>query len=141
LHSVLIFRQLLLRNFTSSYKLEKTLEGHDGKINDLVFSPPTASRKMIASAGQDYTVKLWDLDSDKPITLLGHLNRVFGVAFSPDGRIIASGGRDTKLVLWDLDSLNLDNLLTKNCALTKDYLQIDKSMDKRSNHQEKICSS
>ncbi len=34
--------------------------------------------------------------------LTGHTDRVFSVAFAPDGRTLTSGGADGAVVLWDL---------------------------------------
>ena len=63
-----------------------------------VFSP---DGKTLASGNEDNTVRLWDMESGKPLTTLtGHKGKVSQVAFSPDGKTLASMGDDT-VRLWD----------------------------------------
>src|SRR4030095_10916028 len=56
----------------------------------------------LASASDDKSVILWDIETHRPIaTLQGHSNFVNAVAFSPDGATLASGSTDHAIILWD----------------------------------------
>jgi WD40 repeat protein len=59
---------------------------------------------ILASGGDDQTVRLWDMSEGKCLkTLVGHANWVMSVAWSPDGKILASGGDDQTVRLWDVN--------------------------------------
>ncbi|MEC4885029.1 MAG: hypothetical protein SAL70_27470, partial [Scytonema sp. PMC 1070.18] len=48
-----------------------------------------------ASASNDKTVKLWDINTGKEMkTLKGHTNMVHSVSFNPDGKTLASASGD-----------------------------------------------
>jgi WD40 repeat protein/tRNA A-37 threonylcarbamoyl transferase component Bud32 len=47
-------------------------------------------------------IRLWDVPGCRVRTLLrGHDGSIFGLAFSPDGKLLASGASDGSLKLWD----------------------------------------
>jgi WD40 repeat protein len=69
-------------------------------VRSLALSP---DGKLLASAGRDGTLNLWDVASGK--VLATTQEGVLGfqaVAFSTDGKSLATGGIDCNVSLWDV---------------------------------------
>jgi WD40 repeat protein len=89
---------LTLQQAVYGVKEHKRLEGHDYRVNSISVSQ---DNKVIASASDDGTIRLWNLDGVflKPLNLPGK-PIVSSVNFSPDGKLIVSGSDDSTINLW-----------------------------------------
>ncbi|KAJ6622015.1 F-box-like/WD repeat-containing protein ebi, partial [Pseudolycoriella hygida] len=89
----------------------RNIEGHWHYIDKIKWSPTgpgTANPNMksiLASASQDHSVRLWDVELGRCILNADHYdNTVYTLEFSPDGKYFASGGFDHFVYIWDVQS-------------------------------------
>lgn len=73
--------------------------GHTDWVNDVAYSP---NGKLLATAGQDKKVIVWDVVLKKTLLVLPHKDFANKVAFSPDGKYLATA--DESLHIWDIVS-------------------------------------
>ena len=85
---------------THTYQQRFLLTGHTGKVTTVEFSN---EGNILASGGEDTTVKIWHTDSGNHLTTLeGHVGAITKILFSPVDEILATGSRDDTIRIWDL---------------------------------------
>jgi WD40 repeat protein/tRNA A-37 threonylcarbamoyl transferase component Bud32 len=76
------------------------LAGHAGNIHCVSISP---DGKVIATGGDDGTVRLWDIVAGLEIGRLDEPQcRVACIAFSPNGQTLLTGCEESQVALWDV---------------------------------------
>lgn len=82
--------------------------GHTGSIWKVALS---ADGRLLASGGEDLTIRIWDMQTGKCLKILeGHQGWVSALAFAPasqtltDGYLLASNGVDGTIRLWDVET-------------------------------------
>jgi len=97
---------LVLQMILAKIRERRQFVGHNDLVRSVSFSP-TGDR--IATASDDGTAKLWDLQGNYLVTFTGHHDSVRSVSFSPTGDRIATASDDGTAKLWDLQG---------NCKVT-----------------------
>ena len=78
------------------------LKGHTDGVSSVGYSP---NKKLIVSASEDYTIRIWDAQTGRTMNILeGHSYDVNSVTFSPDGKHIVSASYDNTVRIWDVET-------------------------------------
>jgi WD40 repeat protein len=98
-----------VRIWDISGRLIAMLRGHSAPVSDIAFSP---DKRKFVSASFDRTLRLRELKKNlqgvegfdvlqSSYDMEKHSDRVYCVAYAPDGKYLVSGGADGKILLWD----------------------------------------
>ena len=110
----------VLNNASTTNVTPTNIPAHTDRVTAVRFSP---KGDLIATASDDKTVKLWNLDGTLRNTLHGHNDRVNALDFSTDGDFLASASNDKTAILWNLNlELGLDKLIDYGCDWISGYL-------------------
>lgn len=107
---------VILDIFNQTDILVKSLQGHNGRILAIEFSPENPN--IIITTSDDKTVKVWDISKNENCcikTLNGHTGPVTSISIGKHGKknIIATGSGKT-VKLWNLEKEENDEIGTLN---------------------------
>ncbi|XP_011257031.1 transducin beta-like protein 3 isoform X1 [Camponotus floridanus] len=87
-----------------SLNISHTILAHQKEMNCVTISP---NDKLIATASQDKTVKLWSAEDLQLLGVFhGHRKGVWCVRFSPVDQVLLTTSADCTMKLWSLTELN-----------------------------------
>ncbi|MDJ0516540.1 MAG: AAA-like domain-containing protein, partial [Trichodesmium sp. MO_231.B1] len=89
------------------------LIGHQGGVLSVDIS---SDGKLIATASEDKTVKIWHSDG-RLLKTLKHSATVYRLAFSSNSKSLVSGSLDGKIKLWSVDGKLLQNIQAHNAPV------------------------
>ncbi|KAI1138835.1 U3 small nucleolar RNA-associated protein [Hypoxylon sp. FL0543] len=109
----------------TDYTCLRTFEGHSNTVLKVVWLniPPSEERGkkpiLVASAGGDGLVKVWDVNSgENECTLDNHEDRVWALAVHPETNMIVSGSGDSTVTFWK-DTSSETQIATNEAALKR----------------------
>jgi WD40 repeat protein len=88
---------------TATWRQIATLEGHTNYVAAITLS---RNNRLLASASDDKTVCLWNLDTNLPVgPPLQHNDWVHSAAFSANGLVLVIGSEDKNVYAWDVHTI------------------------------------
>ncbi|KAJ5370787.1 uncharacterized protein N7496_006879 [Penicillium cataractarum] len=97
---------------------QRTLLGHSDLVYSVAFSP----QGLLASGSEDRTARLWDPATGALLQCFAsriELDAVYGVTFSPDGRLLVTGSGDRTVKVRDTAMGTLKHTFKSHSALAR----------------------
>ncbi|MFB8788143.1 MAG: AAA-like domain-containing protein [Potamolinea sp.] len=91
---------LALQKILDNIRAQNSIYTYQRGVNSVSFSRDT---KQLAMAGEDGTVKLWDINGKPLKAFPAHQKSVRSIRFSPDDKLLATASSDGTAKLWDVN--------------------------------------
>lgn len=78
------------------------LPPHEGGVESIAFSPETSQLVLLATAGADGIVRIWDIENSTERCKFLHGGVVCKAVWHPDKPLIASGSSDGTIRVWNV---------------------------------------
>jgi WD40 repeat protein len=89
-----------LWDHSSRHELTSNLEAHRGTPSQIIVS----ATGLVATAGEENTVRLWDTATTKQLRLFVSEEWVRAISLSPNGKLLAASSLDDSVRVWDMGS-------------------------------------
>ncbi|XP_017836753.2 transducin beta-like protein 3 [Drosophila busckii] len=100
-----------------AFSLRYAALAHDKEINCVSYA---LNNKILATASQDKTAKLWAADSQAMLGVLrGHTRGVWCVRFSPVDQIVLTSSSDCSLRIWSIANFSCLKRLEQECTILR----------------------
>ncbi|EDX06406.1 transducin beta-like protein 3 [Drosophila simulans] len=100
-----------------SFNLRYAALSHDKEVNCVAYAP---NNKLIATASQDKTAKVWLAESNTLQGVLrGHTRGVWSVRFSPVDQIVLTSSSDCTLRLWSISNFSCIKRFDQECTILR----------------------
>jgi WD40 repeat protein len=97
----------------------RVLEGHEGSLRSIVFSPD--SRALLA-AGSDGTARVWEVEREAKVHILRTPSgrALMSAAFDPQGRRVVAGATDGTVHVWKVEGEEVLAMLRRHGEAVND---------------------
>ncbi|MGM3309606.1 AAA-like domain-containing protein [Anabaena sp. WFMT] len=115
--------RLALQRAVYKVRERNRLEGHNDAVRSVIFSP---DGKTIATASEDNTVIIWDINGKEIRKFTGNNQGFRNVNFSHNSKVIAAIGADNTIKIWSINGQELitfkgqdnqDNFMSSVCFI------------------------
>ncbi|XP_030376525.1 transducin beta-like protein 3 [Scaptodrosophila lebanonensis] len=97
--------------------LRYAVHAHDKEVNCVCYA---LNNKIVATASQDKTAKLWSADSNALLGVLrGHTRGVWCVRFSPVDQVVLTSSSDCSLRIWSIANFSCLKRLEQECTILR----------------------